>query len=161
MSDIAQGKPEKITDATPEFRLVQLNGSFEAFGGAIDFLSGIEPFSRFDLGNFARAIRAQLLRENHVAAVAGNRIVGYVGWLPTRLSVAELWMKNEGPLTPARNGDADAVVLTVVAATDKRAITPLIRKARDLNPQRRVFFKRDYEGQQKNPKKQSVKNVTR
>ena len=140
-----------------DYNIAQLGGSYEAFGALIDFLSRIEPFARFDLGNFSRALRSQLVQGDHLAALAGQRIVGYVGWLPTRRDIAEPWMRDLGILTPVNKDAADAVVLTVVAATEKQTIAPLIRRARELNPARRVYFKREKDD---GAKKASVQNTT-
>jgi hypothetical protein len=127
-------------------RILKLDGSYEGLGIVLDFLSRIEPFSKFDLGNFAKALRHQLARGDHLAAMSGNRLVGYCGWLPTTQSIGEAWEANKGPLRPIMDGTADAAALTVVASTDRKVITMLLRRAREDNGQLRVFFKRDYAG---------------
>lgn len=144
------------TAKNPKFHITQLNGSFEAFGVIVDFLSRIQPFSKYDLGNFSKAVRAQLVHGHHLVALSGRTTVGYLGWLPTTEAVAEAWMRGDGRLVPVPEGQADAVVLTVVAATDNETIRPLIRQARRMNADRRVYFKRD--GPQ-GTKKASVHNL--
>jgi hypothetical protein len=142
------------------FQITALKGSFETFGVVLAFLSSIEPFARYDLGNFARAIQHQLANANHLAAVKQNRLVGYCGWLPAKKDVAEAWMAG-GPLVPADRSEADSVVLTVVAADNRRILTGLLRRARELNPNRQVFFKRQYANLVKPVRKSAVRNVRR
>jgi hypothetical protein len=141
-------------------KILSLNPSFEAFGMVLDFLSYALPFSHFELGRFSAIIRQQLHVGNHLAAVdAKNQLVGYAGWLHTSKSHAELWMADMGPLLAQDGQDHDAAALTVVASKDNRATTALLRGARQLNPGVRVYFKRGYDGEVRNAKKVSVRNV--
>lgn len=142
----------------PEFKLTQLTGSYEAFGVAMDFLSRIEPFSDYDVGNFSRALRRQLATGQHVAALEGLRLVGFCGWLATTKPVAEAWVKGTGLLLPADEG-ADAVALTVVAADGRPVLNALLRRAREMNPALRVYFKREYADRRQTARKSSVENV--
>jgi hypothetical protein len=152
---IATGQGE----APEAFRLTQLRQSFESFGVLVDFLSRIDPFSAYDIGNFSRALQFQLSRRCHVAAVEGNRLVGYVGWMPTTRAIAEAWSQDRGPLTPVAD-PADAVALTVVATLgDKRVLAALIRRAREANPGLPVYFKRQYAGGRRAARKSHVRNV--
>ena len=139
------------------FTVTQLTGSFEAFGLTADFLSRVPPYSGFDLGNFARALRRQLNTAQHVAAIADMKLVGYCGWLKTPTALAEAWVKGEATLTPDEG--ADAAALTVVAANDRRILLALIRRARALNPGIRIYFKRDYAGARQAARKSSVLNI--
>ena len=152
-------RPATPGSPAPDFRVVQLNASFETFGVLVDFLSRIDPFTKYDIGNFCQALRRQIGDGNHVAALSNRKLIGYCGWLPTKTAIAAAWVDNSGPLTPARSGESDAVALTVVAASDRRVLMSLIRRARKLNPQRRVFFKRDYRGNARPARKSSVQNV--
>ena len=123
--------------------LLTLNPTFEAFGAVIDFLSTMTPFRDFEMGPFARAVREQLGTERHIAAMLGGNIVGYAGWILTSHEVAAAWVAGNGPLHDASGPDAVAAVLTIVAVTDTRATPLLIRRARQLNPGKRAYFKRD------------------
>jgi hypothetical protein len=143
---------------TGNVRIVRLPRSLEAFGALVDFLSRTEPFARYDLGNFARALQHQLAHGNHVAAVAGERIVGYCGWLPTTSAIAAAWVEDRGQLLPMTAG-ADAVVLTVVACNDRPLLARLVRRARGLNPGKRVYFKRQYADPARAARKSSVRNM--
>jgi hypothetical protein len=143
------------------FQILRLKGSYEAFGVLIEFLSRIEPFSGYDLGNFANALLRQLREGNHVAAVERDRMVGYCGWLPTTQKIAEAWQKNQGGIGPLKAAEtADAVILAVVAAKDRRVLSALIREARKLNPRGRVYFKREYGSDAKPARKRFVQNTT-
>ena len=153
----AQGSSQEGLRA---FQVTQLKGTFESFGALIDFLSRRQPFARFELAGFVRALQHQLTEGNNVAAVAGTRLVGYCGWLPAMKEAAEAWIDG-GPLTSVDRGTADAVVLTVVAGDDRLVLQSLLRRARDLTPGLRVYFKRQYEEAAKPTRKSSVKNMTR
>lgn len=126
-----------------DIELITLNPSFEAFGAVIDFLSGMPPFKDFEVGSLARAIRDQLGTERHVAAMLGREMVGYAGWLFTTDELAAAWVAGAGPLRSLSGPEAVAAVLTIVAVTDNRATALLIRRARELNPGKRAYFKRD------------------
>lgn len=146
--------------APADVRITRLRRSFETFGLVVDFLSRMEPFSRYDLGNFSRALQHQLAHGNHLAAVSGNRIVGYCGWLPTTSAIASAWVEDRGQLVPVLDG-ADAVAVTVVACRDNRTLAALIRQARALGPGKRLYFKRQYADASRTPRKSSVENVAR
>lgn len=133
--------------------------TIEAFGIAVDFLSRIEPFSTNTLGPFIRALRRQILRQEHLVAFDGEKIVGYAGWLPTTRSSAQAWLASGGDLRPADEG-ADAVALTIVAVEDQAVTLGLMRAARELNPGLKVFFKRDYADTARASRKSAVLNRT-
>jgi hypothetical protein len=60
-------------------------------------------------------------------------------------------------LTPRTEG-ADAVVLTVVVAADRKILAALIRRARGLSRGRRVYYKRQYADAVRPPRKSTVAN---
>jgi hypothetical protein len=136
-------KTETFEQAPP--KIVHLSGSYEAFGMVMDYLSRSELYTGFELGNLSKAIRRQLRLGHHVAAVLGDQMVGYAGWLITSREIAEAWKEGKGVLKTDPNGKADAAALTIVAVTDPRATPGLIRRARQLNPGTRVYFKREYQ----------------
>ena len=140
------------------FEIRHLNASFATFGAVIGFQAGMEPFARYDLGNFARALEFQLSKGTNVAAIAGNRLVGYCGWLPTTHEIAAAWVDGAGQLTSA-GADADAVAVTVVACREPSALAPLIRRIRQANPGRRFYFKRQYADLGRRPRKTSVADI--
>jgi len=131
----------------------------ESFGVAVDFLARFEPFTRDRVGPFVRAVRRQILRQHHLFAFDGERIVGYAGWLPTTRAAAEAWLRNGGELRPA-DENAEAVALTIVAVDDPAATLGLMREARRINPGLRVFFKRDYADGARTSRKSAVQNMT-
>jgi cytochrome P450 len=133
--------------------------TLESFGVAVDFLSRFEPFASTGLGVFARAVRRQILNQEHVIAFDGENIVGYAGWLPTSTADAEAWVKDGGELRPVERG-ADAAALTTVAVSDPKVTLGLMRAARERNPGIRVVFKRSYTDETRKPRKAAVQNVT-
>jgi hypothetical protein len=135
-------RTENVEEVRP--KIVHLIGSYEAFGMVMDYLSRSEPYTGFELGNLSKAIRRQLRLGHHVAAMLGDQMVGYAGWLTTSQEIAEAWKQGKGTLKADPNGNADAAALTIVAVTDARATPGLIRRARQLNPSIRVYFKREY-----------------
>ena len=141
-------------------KILQLHASFEAFGVVFDYLSKIDPFSRFQTGHFASIIRMQLKRGHHLVAMDGRDAVGYVGWLLTTRELGDLWQNDQGPLKAVGSEASDAAALTVVAARDNAVLKRLIRGARSLNPGKRVYFKRQYSGEGRLTKKSAVKNMT-
>lgn len=133
--------------------------TLESFGVAVDFLSRFEPFTRDPVGPFVRAVRRQILRQQHLFAFDGEKIVGYAGWLPTTRQAAEAWLNDSGELLPA-DENPEAVALTIVAVDDPSATLGLMREARRINPGLRVFFKRNYSDATRTARKAAVQNMT-
>jgi hypothetical protein len=131
----------------PDIVVTTLAPTLQNFGAVSLFLSKMKPFSLFDLGTFAGGIQAQLASGYNLAALRGTEMVGYAGWLMTTRQVAENWVAGQGPLKRRRGPDAEAAVLTTVGVTDARCTLMLIRRARELNPGRRAYFKREALGQ--------------
>lgn len=140
--------------------ILQLHGSFEAFGVVFDYLSRTDPFTRFQVGHFSSIVRQQLKTGHHLVAMDGKTIVGYVGWMLTKKEIGDRWQNANGKLTPVAEGKADSAALTVVASENRSILLRLIRGARTLNPGKRVYFKREYDDEGKSARKSSVANVT-
>lgn len=138
--------------------VLQLHSSFEAFGVVCDYLSRIEPFSHYEVGHFSTIIRHQLKGGHHLIAMRGQTVVGYAGWLLTTIEIGDLWQQNLGKLLPVADHLSNAAALTIVTSLEKRVITRLMRGARTLNPEKRVYFKRQYDGDDQSARKSSVKN---
>jgi hypothetical protein len=130
-----------VTESTA--RIVQLNLTPEALGLVIDFVGRRPPFSHFETGTLLEALGHQLRDQHHLVAFDGLKVVGYAGWMMTTTQIAEAWQRNEGGLVRRKGEDADAAVLTIVASIDKSITKRLMRGARELNPGRRAYFKRD------------------
>ncbi len=142
---------------TADFRIMRLKGSYETLGIVVDFLAGIEPFARYDLGNLVRMLQYQLHEGHHLAAVTRDRLVGYGGWLPTTVRAAEAWLADGVALAPLAAGAApDAVVLTVVAADDRAALFSLFAELRRLSSFDRIYFKREYASRSRAPLKRVI-----
>jgi hypothetical protein len=140
--------------------ILQLHGSFEAFGIVFDYLSRTDPFTRFQVGHFSTIVRQQLKTGYHLVAMDGKTVVGYAGWILTTKEIGDRWQNADGKLTPVTESKADSAALTVVASKNRSILLRLIRGARTLNPGKRVYFKREYDDERKSMRKASVKNLT-
>jgi hypothetical protein len=130
-------------DVGSDLSIVQFNLTHEGFGLVLDFLSNWPPFADYDLKTMAEAIRRQLHHGYHLVALRGTVIIGYAGWLLTTTEIGEAWLAGRGKLVAAPKERANAAALTTVAARERTAVRLLIRGARDRNPGKRIFFKRD------------------
>ena len=140
--------------------IMQLHGSFEAFGVVFDYLSRTDPFTRFEVGHFSTIIKQQLKRGHHLVAMDGHTVIGYVGWLLTTKTIGDQWLENLGKLNPVVEENSDSAALTVVASRDRAVLLRLIRGARTLNPGKKVYFKREYATEGKSTRKAAVENMT-
>ncbi|MEM9523898.1 MAG: hypothetical protein AAF982_07865 [Pseudomonadota bacterium] len=142
----------------PAIKIVSLAPSVEAFGLAMDYLSRHRPFADYSVRNLAIAVRIQLQCRQNLAAINGDEIVGYAGWLITNETRAQHWLERDEPLIQETNPSSRAAALTIVVSGSSAVTRRLIRGARELNKDIRVYFKRDYPGEKKHPKKASVLN---
>jgi hypothetical protein len=133
--------------------------SYEAFGILVDFLAEKPPFDRFRAGKLAAALRHQIANGHHVAAFRAETLVGYGGWLPITDAMGEAWQKGAGGLSPVPPEQQDAVALTIVRVEEKAVLLPLIRACRRLEPDKRVFFKREYFEAERAPRRSAVWNL--
>ena len=106
------------------------------------FVSRYSPFRGYQFGQMVEALVYQLRGGTNVVAIDDGRLVGYMGWIRTTEAIAERWMHDEGPLTPA--GSGNAVVATVLVAKNRSSIFPMIRRFAELNPACRVYRKRSF-----------------
>ncbi len=159
LTDTMNEQPPSTSPSTVV--IVGLSPTFQAFGMVIDFLSDSEPFGTFEVSAIAPVIRTQLQDGHNLAAMEGDRMVGYIGWLLTTKAIGEEWAENRAILRPMKAEGSDAAALTIFVSDDKAATARLIRGARELNKGRRVFFKRGYDGQLKHSRKATVLNVTK
>jgi hypothetical protein len=138
-------------------RIEQLNPTYDAYGMVLDLLSRHAPFAEFRLNQIGTAIREQLKKGQHVAALTpDNELAGYTGWVFTLAASAELWMRDRGTLkVVSKNHDAFAV--TIVVSTDPKATAAMIRRCKALNPGLRGYFKRSYDGELRPSRKQSLR----
>jgi hypothetical protein len=156
----SKGAEEENMSDDAEIKIVCLAASYQAFGMVVDFLADSMPFGTFELSEIAPVLRGQLKHSHNLAALRGDVMVGYAGWLLTTVAIGTEWMENRAILSPMTAEDSDAAALTVFASDDRGATTRLIRGARELNIGRRVFFKRGYDGQMKPGRKATVLNAT-
>lgn len=130
------------TPPADEFRLVQLDNSFNSFGMVLDLLSQHPPFRNFELGTLAAALRMQLRYRHHFAAVRHDRIIGYTGWVPVTRDNGAAWLKGEADLHPVFDRVVDGVAVNIVFAPERAVTFQLIAAARNLNVGKHAFFKR-------------------
>jgi hypothetical protein len=136
-----------------DYRIEVLTGSFEAFGMVLDLLSRHTPFADWPLSRLGKSIRRQLRQGRQVAALSpSNELIAYAGWTPTLRASAELWIEDRGPLKVLENG-YDAMAMTIVVSPQPGVAKALMRKARELNPDMRWFFKRSYAHQLRGSRK--------
>lgn len=128
---------------SPAPQIVQLNGTYEAFGMVMDYLCRIAPFADFEARVLADSVTDQLNRGQHLVALRERRVVGYAGWLMTTPEVAQGWLDGTRTLLRKDGPDAIARALTIVSAQERSVVIRLIRGARDVNDKGvRVYFKR-------------------
>lgn len=129
--------------STQNLVLRQFKPSMEALGVVMSFIGREKPFSEFRVGKLLAAIKYQVATRNHVGLLSGNTLVGYCGWLPITTALGEKWIANKAELVPVPHEAADAVALTIVSVTSREHLLPMIRECRRMQPNRRVFFKRE------------------
>ena len=115
----------------------------EVLGLITSFLAREKPFSEFRAGRLLAAIKFQISSRSHVALLSGDTLIGYCGWLPITTALGEKWIANKAELVPVPKEAADAVALTIVSFTSREHLLPMIRECRRLQPNRRVYFKRE------------------
>ena len=98
-------------------------------------------------------MRLQLRQQRQLGALSRtNDLIAYAGWTPTLQASAELWIEDRGPLKVLERGH-DAMAMTIVVSTQSSVTKALMRRARELNPEMRWFFKRSYGRQLRDSRK--------
>ncbi len=139
-----------------QYRIVQLEGSYSAYGMVLDLLSRHPPFADSALSQLSPTIRRQLrLGRNAAALSPREELLAYAGWVPTLRASAELWIENRGPLQIV-DAESDAMAMTIVVSESPSVTKALMRRAREMNPNMSWYFKRSYSGQFRAPRKQTV-----
>ena len=82
-------------------------------------------------------------------------MLAYAGWVTTLRASAELWVAGQGPLKVVE-GESDALAMTVVVSESQSVTKALMRRAREMNPNKNWYFKRSYSGQFRAPRKQGL-----
>ena len=140
-------------------KVMVFGASYEGLGMVMDYVASRPPFGEFESAQLLSALKQQLRLEHNFVAVSENRVVGYIGWLEIKSEVGEAWQNGTGKLVPAPAGQADAAALTIVVSEATSVTRRLIAGARSKYRGKRVFFKRDYEGDEATAKKNSVLNI--
>jgi hypothetical protein len=124
----------------------RFRSSYGSIGVVLEFILAAQPFESMQAKVLYSAVKEQIAGGYHVAAFRSGKLIGYFGWLNTTEAIARKWMTGQGKLVSVARAESNAVALTVVRAIDSQAILPGIRKCRELNAGRRVFFKREGTG---------------
>jgi hypothetical protein len=135
----------------------RLPPSYGSLSFIMEFIVAAGEFGRMQSRVLFPALKAQIGSGYHVAAYRNQKLVGYCGWLHTTEEIARQWLNNAGKLEGVPAASANAVALTIVRLIDRDAVLPIIRSCRQLNGERRVFFKREPRGGQP-ARKSSVYN---
>jgi hypothetical protein len=135
----------------------RLPPSYGSLSFIMEFIVAAPEFGGMQSRVLFPALKAQIQHGYNVAAYRNQKLVGYCGWLNTTEEIARQWLKNEGKLLGVPAASANAVALTIVRLIDREAVLPIIRSCRQLNGERRVFFKREPRGGQP-ARKSSVYN---
>jgi hypothetical protein len=152
--------PKKIRRRENYLEIRKLKPGFEALGLVTDFLASERPYSTLRAGDLMAAITYQLSLGHHVAGFVNNRLVAYCGWLTTSTERGEAWLKGQGQLQMIPPPKGDAAALTIVKVRNPDQLLPMIRACRERNKGKRVFFKRDYAGGERQSRKATVINRT-
>jgi len=135
----------------------RLPPSYGSLSFIMEFIVAAPEFGRMQSRVLFPALKAQIQHGYHVAAYRNQKLVGYAGWLNTTEEIAQQWLQNAGKLHGVPASSSNAVALTIVRIIDREAVLPIIRSCRQLNGERRVFFKRESRGVQ-TERKSSVYN---
>jgi hypothetical protein len=100
-------------------------------------------------------LRFQLETQCNLVAGYDDEIVGYLGRIRTTEAIAENWVNRQGPLTAVVE-NASAAVVTVIVASNSKYLLPMVRRAKVLNPDLPVYWKRQFVDA-KLPTKRSVR----
>ena len=126
-----------------------------SLGLVCDFVARFPPFDNFEFKQMTVSLRFQLESQSHLVAGYDDAIVGYLGWIPTTVAIAEAWIADRGALVAATE-EVSAIAVTVLVASDPRYALPLIRRAKAERPGLPVYWKRQY-ADGKEPQKRSVR----
>lgn len=116
----------------------------QSLAGVIRLVAKYPPFRSYQFGPMTETLARQLREGTNVVAIDQGRLVGYVGWVKTTREGAERWMRGEG-VPGASGAEANAIVVTVLVAPERRSILPMIRMLVDLNPGVPVYRKRSFQ----------------
>jgi hypothetical protein len=114
-----------------------------SLGLICDFVSRFPPFDSFEFKHMTVTLRFQLESQCHLVAGDEDEIVGYLGWIPTSVAIAEAWISDQGPLVAAAD-EVSAIAITVLVTSDSKYILPLVRHAKAAQPGLPVYWKRQF-----------------
>lgn len=116
-----------------------------ALGMAVDLMFRRKPFSELKFGHIVPMIRGQILRGHYLIAFRGDRPVGFSGWAECTTDIAERWMREGYLPTYEECKSGDCAMLMTVVSSERDTTFALIRAMRLRYPNRRIYFKREYE----------------
>jgi hypothetical protein len=116
-------------------------------GIAARFVSGFPPFDKYEFSDMMKALFHQIDRQTHLVMTIDRDVVGYLGWSRTTDKNAKAWTEDRAGLKWIDSGDAIAV--TIMCANDPKNLMALIKKAKTVEPDKNVYWKRFFKDQKK------------
>ncbi len=98
---------------------------------------------RFEFKQMTVSLRFQLEAQCNLVAGHDDDIVGYLGWIPTSVTVAEDWISGRGPLI-ANTDEISAIAVTVLATSNSKYVLPMMRRAKATQSGLPVYWKRQF-----------------
>jgi len=121
---IARGQ---TTTQTTDVKVVVASLNPTNLYAAASLVSVFKPFSHYSFQLMWAKLNEQLQQKCNVMVLDGNRLVAYGGWLRVNADDAEKWKREGGELPNPNWVSGQASIVTVVVATDKRYLQPLVR----------------------------------
>lgn len=125
------------------FEFTSLGPNPYALGMAAEFISRFTPFADFGFGATINAVAFQLNHNFNIIVSQDDKMAGYVGWIPTTEEVAVDWLRLGGVLQPSAKGDA--IVITILAATDAACVRPLLKALRKQVMGKKIYWNRYFD----------------
>ncbi|PBC01671.1 hypothetical protein [Mesorhizobium sp. WSM3860] len=113
-----------------------------SLGLVCNFVAHHPPFDGYEFGQMVKSLCYQLEQQTHLIGSIDDAIVAYLGWIVTSSEIAEAWVANNGPLNSDPSGNS--VAATIMVTRSSSHILPLIKEAKLLNPDKSVYWKRDF-----------------
>lgn len=142
-------EPRKASATAPGFVCFRLPERTYAFGLAIDTLRRHKPFSAFKFGRFATVIKGQIRRGHYVFTFRGDQVVGYAGWALCEESIAKAWIARTYVPKYDECLAGDYWVGITFYAESREVTFFQSRHCRNLYPNVKVAFLRDYTGRER------------
>lgn len=121
----------------PVLRVRTIERRWQALGVALHYLSRREPFSRFPSSALVRTVWGEIERGHYRFALAGERVVGYIGWALYDDADARAFAAGGPP--PGDDKARGRDVVWILTAAGQEALLPMYRAVRALHPGLRLM----------------------